>query len=212
MGARPRSSIHRWTRRDSVSGEGKGEFYLIVSAFAPYKRLDLAVQACNALRRPLKIVGTGQDERKLRVLAGPTVEFLGPRSDAEIADLYPRCRALLFPGVEDFGITPLEAMASGRPVIAYGQGGALETIVPLDPAAPRTPGPTGVFFGAQTVDALVAAIERFEANADRFVPEALREHALGFDRQVFKDRIEAVVAARWATHVNEQGLSDAAKT
>ena len=193
-------------------GEGIGEFYLIVSAFAPYKRLDLAVQACNALRRPLKIVGTGQDERKLRVLAGPTVEFLGPRSDAEIADLYPRCRALLFPGVEDFGITPLEAMASGRPVIAYGQGGALETIVPLDPAAPRTPGPTGVFFGAQTVDALVAAIERFEANADRFVPEALREHALGFDRQVFKDRIEAVVAARWATHVNEQGPSDAAKT
>ena len=193
-------------------GEGIGEFYLIVSAFAPYKRLDLAVQACNALRRPLKIVGTGQDERKLRVLAGPTVEFLGPRSDAEIADLYPRCRALLFPGVEDFGITPLEAMASGRPVIAYGQGGALETIVPLDPAAPRTPGPTGVFFGAQTVDALVAAIERFEANADRFVPEALREHALGFDRRLFTDRIEAVVAARWATHVNEQGPSDAAKT
>ena len=193
-------------------GERIGEFYLIVSAFAPYKRLDLAVQACNALRRPLKIVGTGQDERKLRVLAGPTVEFLGPRSDAEIADLYPRCRALLFPGVEDFGITPLEAMASGRPVIAYGQGGALETIIPLDPAAPRTPGPTGVFFGAQTVDALVAAIERFEANADRFAPAALREHALGFDRQVFKDRFEAFVAARWATHVNGQGPSDAAKT
>jgi glycosyltransferase involved in cell wall biosynthesis len=114
--------------------------------------------------------------------------------------------------VEAFGITPLEAMASGRPVIAYGQGGALETIVPLDPAAPRTPGPTGVFFGAQTADALVAAIERFEANADRFAPAALREHALGFDRQVFKDRIEAFVAARWATHVNGQGPSDAAKT
>ena len=192
-------------------GEGKGEFYLIVSAFAPYKRLDLAIQACNTLRRPLKIVGTGQDERKLRALAGPTVEFLGPRSDAEIADLYPRCRALLFPGVEDFGITPLEAMASGRPVIAYGQGGALETILPLDPAAPRTAGPTGVFFNEQSVEAVAAAIERFEANGDRFEPTALREHALGFNRQVFKDRIDAFVAARWATHVNGQGLSDVAQ-
>jgi glycosyltransferase involved in cell wall biosynthesis len=192
-------------------GQGCGEFYLVVSAFAPYKRLDLAIQACNLLRRPLKIVGAGQDERKLRALAGPTVEFLGARSDAEIADLYPRCRALLFPGVEDFGITPLEAMASGRPVIAYGQGGALETILPLDSAAPRAAGPTGVFFEEQTVEALVAAMERFEANGDRFDAKALREHALGFDRQVFKDRIEAFVAARWATHTNGQGPSDAAK-
>jgi glycosyltransferase involved in cell wall biosynthesis len=192
-------------------GQGNGEFYLIVSAFAPYKRLDLAIQACNLLRRPLKIVGAGQDERKLRALAGPTVEFLGPRSDAEIADLYPRCRALLFPGVEDFGITPLEAMASGRPVIAYGRGGARETILPLDPAVPRTPGPTGVLFDEQSVEALVAAIERFEANSDRFDPKALREHALGFDRQVFKDRIEVFVAARWMTHINGQGQSDAAK-
>jgi glycosyltransferase involved in cell wall biosynthesis len=181
-------------------GQGNGEFYLIVSAFAPYKRLDLAIQACNALRRPLKIVGAGQDERKLRALAGPTVECLGPRSDAEIANLYSRCRALLFPGMEDFGITPLEAMASGRPVIAYGRGGALETIVPLDPAAPRTSGPTGVFFDEQSVEAVMAAIERFEANGDRFEPKALREHALGFDRQVFKDRIQAFVAARWAEH------------
>jgi glycosyltransferase involved in cell wall biosynthesis len=192
-------------------GQGCGEFYLAVSAFAPYKRLDLAIQACNLLRRPLKIVGAGQDERKLRALAGPTVEFLGPRSDVEIADLYPRCRALLFPGVEDFGITPLEAMASGRPVIAYGRGGALETVLPLNPVATRAPRPTGVFFDEQSVEALVAAIQQFEANGDRFDAKALREHALGFDRQVFKDRIEAFVAARWATHVNRRGPSDAAK-
>jgi glycosyltransferase involved in cell wall biosynthesis len=199
--------------RFRISDE-KGEFYLVVSAFAPYKRLDLAIEACNILRRPLKIVGSGQDERKLRALAGPTVEFLGPRPDQEVASLYSRCRALLFPGVEDFGITPLEAMASGRPVIAYGQGGALETVVPLsvdmngcaEGADDRwkATSPTGIFFGEQTVRSLVAAIEQFEANSARFEPKALRDHALGFDRKVFKDHIFAFVAGRWAEHVERR--------
>jgi glycosyltransferase involved in cell wall biosynthesis len=188
-------------------GQGNGEFYLIVSAFAPYKRLDLAIQACNALRRPLKIVGAGQDERKLRTLAGPTVKFLGTRSDAEIADLIldvgPCCSLVWRTGITR------SAIASGRPVIPARQGAGGHR--PLDPAAPRTAGPTGVFFNAQTVEAVVAAIERFEANGDRFEPTALREHALGFDRQVFKDRIAAFVAVRWATHVNGQGLSDVAQ-
>ncbi len=202
-------------------GQGPGEFYLVVSAFAPYKRVDLAVQACNLLRRPLKIVGTGQEQRRLRALAGPTVEFLGWRSDEEVADLYEGCRALLFPGVEDFGITPLEAMASGRPVIAYGKGGALETVVPLNPpagaaagpeAAPNAgaagaQGPTGVFFYEQTVEALAAAIELFEANSGRFEAKVLRDRALAFDRQVFKERIASFVAERWAEHVKHREQS-----
>ncbi len=200
-------------------GKGPGEFYLVVSAFAPYKRIDLAVNACNVLGRPLKVVGTGQEERRLRALAGPTVEFLGWRPDEEVADLYARCRALLFPGVEDFGITPLEAMACGRPVIAYAKGGALETIVPLNPPLPPASsasarptdrqagpeGPTGVLFCEQTVESVVDAIEHFEANSDLFEPKALRDRALVFDRQVFKSKIAAFVAARWADHVKGTG-------
>jgi glycosyltransferase involved in cell wall biosynthesis len=198
---------------------GAGQFYLVVSAFAPYKRIDLAIQACNMLRRPLKIVGGGQDEKKLRALAGPTVEFLGPRSDEDVAALYADCRALLFPGVEDFGITPLEAMASGRPVVAFAQGGALETILPLETPAGERCGvagdrsrcgavesaPTGVFFESQTAESLAAAIERFEANDARFEPEALRDHALRFDREVFKQRFSSFVNARWAEHVAGRG-------
>jgi glycosyltransferase involved in cell wall biosynthesis len=204
-------------------GRGAGEYYLVVSAFAPYKRLDLAIQACNMMRQPLKIVGAGQDERRLRALAGPTVEFLGPRSDAEVTELYARCRALLFPGVEDFGITPLEAMASGRPVIAYGRGGALETVIPINPPpggvrdlkptgtgeSGGAMGPTGVFFHTQSAEALVEAIRLFEAWGDRFDPEALRKHALAFDRQVFKDKIAAFVAGRWSAHGKAAGSAGA---
>jgi glycosyltransferase involved in cell wall biosynthesis len=125
---------------------------------------------------------------------------------------------LLFPGVEDFGITPLEAMASGRPVIAFGEGGALETINALQPSAGAgrrvggdndddagAPAPTGVFFEDQTVESLTAAIALFEANSTRFEPKALRDRALRFDRHVFKEEIASFVSARWAEHVAERG-------
>jgi len=169
------------------------DYYLVVSALAPYKRVDLAVEAANRLRRRLLVVGTGPEAARLAALAGPTVSFLGWRSDAEVARLYARCRALLFPGVEDFGITPLEAAAAGRPTIALAQGGALETMVGLHGSEP----PTAVFFSEQTVDALVAAIRAFEAAEDRFDPKALRARAELFDRPVFKRRLLEWIDARW---------------
>lgn len=172
--------------------ETREDFYLVVSALAPYKRVDLAVDAATRLGRRLLVVGTGPEAARLRARAGPTVEFLGWRPDGEVAELYARCRAVLFPGLEDFGIVPLEAMAAGRPVIAFGAGGALETIVPLGASEGD---PTGVFFDAQTADALAAAMRRLETGEARFDPKRLRAHAEGFDRPRFKARIAAYLDA-----------------
>ena len=171
--------------------EAPGDFYLVVSALAPYKRVDLAVGAANRLGRRLLVVGTGPEERRLRRLAGPTVELLGWRPDPEVAELYARCRAVLFPSHEDYGIVPLEAAAAGRPTIALARGGALETMVGLD--AGDEP-PTAVFFAEQTVEALAGAILRFEAAEGRFEPKALRARAERFDRPAFKARLEAWIA------------------
>ncbi|HET7340834.1 MAG TPA: glycosyltransferase [Methylomirabilota bacterium] len=169
------------------------DYYLVVSALVPYKRVDLAVAAAGRLGRRLLVVGRGPEEARLRRLAGPGVSFLGWRSDAEVAELYARCRAVLFPSVEDFGIVPLEAAAAGRPTIALAQGGALETMVGLDGAEP----PTAVFFAEQTVDALAAALRTFEAQAARFEPAALRARAARFDRPIFARRVREYVDARW---------------
>jgi glycosyltransferase involved in cell wall biosynthesis len=171
----------------------EGEFYLVVSALAPYKRVDLAIEAANRLGRRLVIVGSGPEEARLRAMAGPTVEFLGSRPDEEVARLYARCRALIFPGLEDFGIVPLEAMASGKPVIAFGQGGVTETVIPPGGAGP----PTGLFFEPRTPDALVDALRRFEADPSCFDPKALRARAEAFDRPIFKERIAAYIERRW---------------
>jgi glycosyltransferase involved in cell wall biosynthesis len=175
--------------------EGGGDSYLVVSALAPYKRVDLAVAAATRLGRRLIVVGTGPEEARVRALAGPTVSFLGWRPDGEVARLYARCRALLFPAVEDFGITPLEAAAAGRPTIALAAGGALETMVGLG-----TPdaAPTAVFFSEQSVDGLARAILTFEDAADRFDPKALRARAEAFDRPAFKQRLHDYIAGRWA--------------
>jgi glycosyltransferase involved in cell wall biosynthesis len=170
------------------------DYYLVVSALAPYKRVDLAVAAAARLGRRLLVVGQGTEEPRLRAMAAPNVTFLGWRPDAEVADLYARCRALLFPSVEDFGIVPLEAAAAGRPTIALARGGALETMIGLDDPAGS---PTAVFFREQTVDALVAAMRTFEAAADRFDPRALRARAEQFDRPRFAGRIRDWIDARW---------------
>jgi glycosyltransferase involved in cell wall biosynthesis len=157
------------------------DFYLVISAFAPYKRVDLAVEACNRLRRRLVVIGSGQDADRLKALAGPTVEFLGWQKDEVLRDHLRRCRALLFPGEEDFGIGPVEANACGTPVVAFARGGATETVVPLD-----QPEPTGAWFAEQTVDSLVAALQQLEREADPLDPAAVRRQALKFDQRKYE--------------------------
>ena len=159
-----------------------GDYFLCVSRLQEYKRVDLAIQACNQLGVKLKVIGTGPDEKKLKAIAGPTIEFLGRASDDVMKQCYAECRAFLFPGEEDFGITPLEAQASGRPVIAYGKGGSLETVIE---------GKTGTFFMEQTVNSLVKAMKRFEKM--HFERNDIRAHAEDFDDEVFKKKIKAFV-------------------
>ena len=178
-------------------GAGTGGYYLVVSALAPYKRIDLAITACRQLGRELKIVGTGPEERRLREVAGSDVDFLGWRTDDDVAHLYRDAEALLFPGEEDFGIVPLEAQASGRPVIAFDSGGVRETVIPLtdskgvSASARRgaVAGPTGVFFQEQNTKALVEAILTYEEHRTAFDPFALRQHAMCFDRRTCKARL-----------------------
>ena len=166
------------------------DYYLVMSAFAPYKRLDLAVEVCRRLGRWLVIIGQGPEERRLRALAGPQTHFLGWQPDAAIRDHYRRCRALLFPGEEDFGIVPVEAQACGAPVIALGRGGATETVLPPE----RSREPTGVWFAEQTLDCLADAIERFEGRAPDYSPAAIRRHAQRFHARRFADEVAGFVA------------------
>lgn len=151
-----------------------GEHLLLVSRLAPYKRIDLAIRACNRLQLPLRIVGSGRAEDDLRAIAGPTIEFAGRIGEQRLRRELARCRAVLFPGEEDFGLVPIEAQASGRPVLAYAGGGALETI---------RPGETGQFFEQPTTGALIAALQDFDAG--RYDPARLVENAQRFSHQRF---------------------------
>ena len=158
------------------TSEDVGDFYLTASRLIPYKRIDLAIEACNRLKLPLKVVGDGRSRAALERRAGPTIEFLGKVDDATLHRLYARCRAFIFPGEEDFGLTPIEAQASGRPVIAFGRGGSLETIIADQ---------TGVFFSEQSVDSLAEALDHFDDRA--FDPVRIRAHAHDtFDFSVFR--------------------------
>lgn len=188
----------------SPTGEPSEDFFLMVSAFAPYKRLDLAVEAFNELGYPLKIIGEGQESKSLQQKASNNIEFLGWLSDEEIRSHYARCRAFIFPGEEDFGITPLEAQAMGRPVIAYSQGGVLETVIPsrdtwlpeFDISIEKTAQPSGVFFHDANSEALQSAVRYFESIESQFDPVLIRRHAVAFDRNVFTERIHNFILNR----------------
>ena len=162
------------------------DYFLIVSRLIPYKRIDLAVQAATRLGLPLKIGGKGRDLERLQAMAGPTVEFLGYVPDDTLPELMARCKAFIFPGLEDFGITPVQAQATGRPVIAYGGGGALDTVIP---------GVTGELFHDLTLDSLAAVMENF--NANRYDTAAIRAHAEKFDTEIFNQQLTAYVEQAW---------------
>jgi len=166
-------------------------FYLIISALVPYKRIDIAIRAFNENRKRLLVVGTGNCDKELRKIAKENIEFLGWASDEDLLKYYQRCKALIFPGEEDFGIVPLEAQACGKPVIAYAKGGALETIIPIDKSGSSNP--TGVFFYDHTPEALIEAVEYFEGNEEKLNPSAIREHSLRFDREIFKEKIKKYI-------------------
>jgi len=174
-----------------VSEKDEG-YYLIVSALVPYKRVDLAIQAFNELGEKLLVVGSGPESKRLRSIANRNIQFLGWQNDLELSRLYAGCRALIFPGVEDFGIVPLEAMASGKPVIAFGKGGALETVVDDSPSA------SGIFFHEQSVSALKDAVAQFSSS--KFDPFMIRSHAERFARPQFKERIRRFVAEKLELH------------
>jgi glycosyltransferase involved in cell wall biosynthesis len=154
------------------------DHYLVVGALNPYKRVDLAIEAFNELRLPLLVVGDGALMPRLRELAGPTVKLLGKVSEEDLRRYYARYRAFIMPQEEDFGIAPLEAMSAGRPVIAYGAGGALETVVERE---------TGLFFAEQTPQALIEAVRRFQSAS--FDKQRCRRRALEFDTARFKQRV-----------------------
>ena len=161
-------------------------YFLVVSRLEPYKRIDLAVQAFNRLGLPLIVIGDGSERTKLMSIAKQNITFLGRQSDDVVREHLARCQALIFPGEEDFGITPVEAQASGRPVIAYRGGGALETVVAEK---------TGQFFYPKTVDALVETVRQFDTG--KFDSQAIHRHARKFDISVFRQHmLDTLISSR----------------
>jgi glycosyltransferase involved in cell wall biosynthesis len=191
-----RRRIQHYYRRDShviyppvslFAGEDvrskDGSYFLVVSRLVSYKRIDLAIEACNELKLPLKIIGVGGELQRLQQLAGPTIQFLGSVPDALLKDYYRGAKALLFPGFEDFGITMAEAAGFGVPVIAYEAGGAVEIV---------KEGETGLFFTPQTKEALITVLKQFDAT--QFRPKAMLVQAERFSQQRFLTEFQETLA------------------
>jgi len=173
------------------------DFFLLAGQLVGYKRADLAVEAFTRMGENLVVIGEGSEMPKLRRIAGPTVSFLGRAPFPLLKDMLARCRALVFPGEEDFGIVPVEAMASGRPVIAFGRGGALDSI---------SPGRTGILFHEQTVPSLIEAVRRFQSMERTFRPDVIRDHAAQFSEANFKARMQQIIDAQSNRHPPEESI------
>jgi glycosyltransferase involved in cell wall biosynthesis len=178
-------------------GESTGGYFLIVSRLAAYKRIDLAIEACSRLGLPLKIVGTGREEKRLKRLATSkprgrrVVELLGFVGDGETSELYRNCRAFIFPGAEDFGITPIEAMSFGKPVIAFGEGGALETVIE---------GKTGTFFEQETAESLIDVLRSFDPS--KYKAKDCVAQAKKFSKKRFQREFKQFIAEKMEKRAN----------
>lgn len=201
--------------RTSASGQawprnGTPGYYLVLGRMVQYKRVDLAVSACSQLGRPLHVVGTGEELGRLKQLAGPSVQFLGSLNDDDVRDQYSRCRALLFPGEEDLGATPLEAQAFGKPVIAYGKGGVRETVIPAGTTPPEQA--TGVFFDRPEIESVVEAIRTFEAAEERFRPETMRHNARQFGKARFMTEMSTFITDKLRKHKSSGNVKTQSRT
>ena len=170
-------------------GMSHQNYFLIVSQLTAYKKIDLAISVFNKLRRRLVIVGDGPQRRFLESIAGPTIEFHGWKSDAEVGELLKNCRGFIFPGEDDFGIAPVEAMAAGKPVLAFKRGGATETVIHKK---------TGILFSEQTSESLEQGLADLFANEKKFQPAKIRAHAKIFSREIFESKIQKIVAEEFA--------------
>jgi glycosyltransferase involved in cell wall biosynthesis len=177
----------------AVPGGGVEDYYLLVGRLVPYRRIDILIEAFNKMGKPLIIAGSGRDRERLEGLAGPTITFLGFVPDEELPELMARCRAFMWPGEEDFGISPIQAMATGRPVIAYAAGGALETVIP---------GRTGVLFHKQTAEAIIEAVEQFDEYT--LDPRAISAFAAQFDTSEFKRKMQQFVEEKLEQRVRNK--------
>jgi len=179
----------------SVNDSSVKNWFLVVSRFAPYKRIDVAIEAFNQLSLPLLVVGEGRDRERLEKMARPNIHFVGRALGKKLKVYYSSCRAFILPGEEDFGMTSLEAQASGRPVIAYAAGGALESVIE---------GKTGIFFYEQTPEALIKAVKKFDRL--EFDSKMIRKHAEKFDVEVFKRKIKNFLEEKLKEHRQKRGL------
>jgi len=175
-----------------------GDYFLVTSALVPYKKIDLAVLAFNQLNLPLLIIGEGAEKSRLKKLAGGSIKFLDWQNPSELKKYYSGCKALIFPGEEDFGIVPVEAQACGKPVIAFGKGGVTESVKGVYPDQELTLDHTGIFFYPQTKEALMDAVRRFEST--RFDPEHIRANTIRFDRKIFKEKIKEFIERKLQEH------------
>jgi glycosyltransferase involved in cell wall biosynthesis len=219
--------IHKYYRRQSTIihppidtsqsylADNHDDYYLAVGRLVPYKRIDVLIGACQKLGRKLLIVGDGPEKERLKKSAGKNVEFIGETADEQLRKIYARCRALLFAADEDFGMVPLEAQSYGRPVIAYGKGGSLETVVGATGSAVRQKASgdellTGIFFERQSADSLADAISTFESCEDLFIPEDIQSHARRFDTSVFVQRLNNYIG--WVRDNREDVFESAITT